>query len=75
VVVVCPITDAVHVPKPYPSDVFVKAPEGGLIKNSVILTLQIRAVSKHRFLHFIGDLKTETMQKLEQALKITLNLS
>ena len=75
VVVVCPITDAVHVPKPYPSDVFVKAPEGGLIKDSVILTLQIRAVSKNRFLHFLGDLKPETIQHLEKALKITLNLS
>jgi len=28
VVVICPMTDAAHVPKPYPSDVFVKAPEG-----------------------------------------------
>lgn len=75
VVVVCPMTDAAHVPKPYPSDVFVKAPEGGLIKDSIILTLQIRAVSKHRFLRFLGDLKPETMLKIERALSITLNLS
>lgn len=75
VVVVCPMTDAAHVPKPYPSDIFVKAPEGGLIKDSIILTLQIRAVAKHRFLRFLGDLKPETMLKIERALKITLNLS
>lgn len=75
VVVVCPMTDATHVPKPYPSDVFVKAPEGGLTKDSVILTAQVKAVAKHRFIRFLGELKPETMLKVDQALKITLNLS
>ena len=75
VVVVCPMTDAAHIPKPYPSDVFVKAPEGGLTRDSIILTVQIRAVAKHRFLRYLGDLKPETMLKIEQALKITFNLS
>ncbi|MCD6265988.1 MAG: type II toxin-antitoxin system PemK/MazF family toxin [Deltaproteobacteria bacterium] len=74
-VVICPMTDAARIPKPYPSDVFVKAPEGGLTKDSIILTLQVRAVAKNRFLRFLGDLKPETMIKIEQALKITLNLS
>jgi len=75
VVVICPMTDAAHVPKPYPSDVFVKAPEGGLAKDSIILTAQIRAVAKNRFIRFLGELSAETMLKIEQALKITLSLS
>lgn len=41
VIVVCPLTDAVRVPKLYPSDVLVKAPGGGLAKDSVILTAQV----------------------------------
>ena len=75
VVVICPITDAAHISKPYPSDVFVKAPEGGLAKDSIILTAQIRAVAKHRFIRVLGELSSETMLKIGQALKITLDLS
>lgn len=75
VVVVCPMTDAAHVPKLYPSDVLIKAPEGGLAKDSVILTAQIRAVAKHRFLRLLGELRLETMEKIDRALKITLDLS
>jgi len=75
VVVVCPMTDAVHVPNPYPSDVSIKAPEGGLVKDSVVLTSQVRAVAKHRFLKQLGQLRPDTMKQVDQALKITLNLS
>lgn len=75
VVVVCPMTDAAHVPKPYPSDVSVKAPEGGLTKDSVVLTSQVRAVAKHRFLKQLGQLTPDTMKRVDQALKITSNLS
>jgi hypothetical protein len=32
------LADAAHVPKLHPSDVLVKAPEGGLAKDSVVLT-------------------------------------
>lgn len=74
VIVICPLTDARHVSRPYPSDVLVKAPEGGLTKNSVVLTGQIRAVAKTRLLARLGDLHPNTMRKIEQALKITLKL-
>lgn len=74
VVVICPITDLSHISKPYPSDVLVKAPEGGLNKDSVVLTGQVRAVAKHRFLKQLGQLAPDTMRRVDQALKITLNL-
>lgn len=74
VIVVCPLTDARHVPRLYPSDVPVKAPEGGLTKDSVVLTGQIRAVAKIRLLRCLGGLQPETMGRIEQALKITLQL-
>ena len=74
VIVVCPLTDARHVPRPYPSDVSVKASEGGLTKDSVVLTGQIRAVAKIRLLQRLGELRPDTMRQIEQALKITLHL-
>ena len=74
VIVICPLTDAAHVPKLYPSDVQVKAPEGGLTKDSVVLTGQVRAIAKSRLLKRLGELRPKTLEQVEQALKITLNL-
>jgi len=74
VIVVCPFTDARHVFRPYPSDVLVETPEGGLTKDSVVLTGQIRAVAKTRLLARLGELEPNTMRQIEQALKITLKL-
>jgi len=74
VIVVCPLTDARHVSRPYPSDVLVKAPEGSLTKDSVVLTGQIRAVAKTRLLVRLGELQPDTMREVEQALRITLHL-
>ena len=75
VIVICPLTDAAHVPKLYPSDVLVRAPEGGLAKDSVVLTGQVRAIAKSRLLRRLGELRPETMEQIEQALRITLDLS
>ncbi len=74
VVVVCPFTDAARVPHRYPCDVEVRAPEGGLKKDSVVLTGQVRAVAKHRLLKRLGELSPETLRQVEQALKTTLDL-
>ncbi len=75
VIVVCPLTNASHITKLYPSDVRVVAPEGGLAKDSVILTGQVRAIAKSRLLKHLGELDPETMKQVEDAMKITLNLS
>jgi mRNA interferase MazF len=74
VIVVCPLTDARHVPRLYPSDVLATAPDGGLSKNSVVLTAQMRAVAKGRLLRRLGALSAETMRRIEQAIKVTLEL-
>lgn len=75
VIVVCPLTDAARVSKLYPSDVKIEAPEGGLTNDSVVLTLQVRAIAKARLVKRLGELRPDTMHQIEQALKITLNLS
>jgi mRNA interferase MazF len=74
VVVVCPITQSARVTRQYPNNVLVRAPEGGLEVDSVILGGQVRAVAKSRLLERLGELPSETMSRIDQALKITLNL-
>jgi len=74
VVVICPLTNAAHVPRLYPSDVLVRAPEGGLKVDSVVLTLQVRAVAGTRLGDRLGALEPATTRAVDQALKITLSL-
>ncbi|MBM3135458.1 MAG: type II toxin-antitoxin system PemK/MazF family toxin [Chloroflexi bacterium] len=74
VIVVCPLTAAANIPRFYPSDVLVQAPEGGLTMDSVVLTGQVRAVAKSRLLQRLGLLSAVTMDRVNQAIKITLNL-
>lgn len=74
VVVICPLTSAANIAKLYPSDVCVKAPEGGLKVDSVVLTLQVRAIAKSRLSGRLGHFSSDTMDKIDEALRITLDL-
>jgi mRNA interferase MazF len=58
----------------YPSQVVVKAPEGGLNADSVILGEQVRVLDKRRLLRRRGELTPGTMARLNQALRIALDL-
>jgi len=58
----------------YPVEVEVKAPEGGLSNNSLILLNQIRAVDKRRLVKFLGTVKPETMRLVDRAITISLGL-
>lgn len=60
VIVVCPLTGAARAPKLYPGDVRVQAPEGGLSKDSVVLTGQVRAIAKSRLIKRLEELKPNT---------------
>ena len=75
VVMVTPCANATHLTRVYPSDVLVRAPEGGLANDSVFLTAQTRAVAKTRCVRLLGSLERETMEKIDQALRITLDLA
>jgi mRNA interferase MazF len=74
VVVIVPFTDAANVKRPYPSDVPVPPPEGGLTIDSVLLGSQIRAIAKTRLVRKRGSLSAPIMQQVNQALRITLDL-
>jgi mRNA interferase MazF len=58
----------------YPSQVLVKAPEGGLDADSVILGEQVRVLDKNRLLRRRGDLAPATMARLNEALRIAFDL-
>lgn len=73
VVIVAAITTAVG-PKEYPTEVRVRAPEGGLKQDSVILLNQIRTIDKSRLIERWGRMQPETMKRVDEALKISLGL-
>lgn len=73
VVIVAALTTAVG-PKEYPTEVRVRAPEGGLKQDSVVLLNQIRTIDKQRLITYWGRLSPETMRKVDEALKISLGL-
>lgn len=73
VVIVAAVTTALG-PKEYPTEVRVRTPEGGLKKDSAVLLNQIRTIDKRRMIERWGTLTPETMKKLDEALKISLEL-
>jgi mRNA interferase MazF len=58
----------------YPTEVLVQAPEGGLQVNSVVLLNQIRSIDKQRLIKRLGNLELETLQKVDEAIQISLGL-
>jgi len=58
----------------YPTEVFVRAPQGGLTADSVVLLNQIRSVDKGRLVRRLGVLKAETMREIDAALLLSLGL-
>ncbi len=58
----------------YPTEVLVRAPEGGLNMDSVVLLNQIRSVDRRRLMHRIGRLTPDTMRLVDRALMLSLGL-
>ena len=72
--IVVPITSKIP-EKQYPTDVFV-AKQPGLTKPGTINCAQIATISvKHRAIKKLGNLKPETMKKINEALKTSLELN
>jgi mRNA interferase MazF len=74
VVVVVPCTTWKPERRIYPSQVVLRASDGGLRTDSVALGEQVRAIAKTRLKSRWGSLSPESMQRLERALLITLDL-
>jgi mRNA interferase MazF len=74
IVIVVAITGAENVAKTYPVDVPVPKGEGGLSQDSVVQCNQIRSVDEKRFVRTVGRLSTQTMEKVDKALRASLSL-
>lgn len=58
----------------YPTEVLVRAPEGGLTADSVVLLNQIRSIDKLRLLKRLGTLKQGTMERVDRAFLLSVGL-
>lgn len=58
----------------YDVNVEIKAPEGGLARDSLVLLNQIRTVDKSRLGRYWGRLSEESIARVDEALKISLGL-
>lgn len=58
----------------YPTEALVKAPEGGLSVDSVVLLNQIRSIDRHRLVKRLGHLRPATMAAVDRGLEISLSL-
>jgi len=60
--------------KDYPMNVKIEPPEGGLNLASIVKTSQILTVDKKRLEKRIGRLSKEKIEKVNQAIKLSLDL-
>ena len=58
-----------------PTNILVKAPEGGLSSDSVVLLNQVRSIDKQRLSKRLGILKPETIQQVDRAIQISFGLA
>ena len=59
---------------PFPREVVVEPAESGLPKRSAVVLNQIRSVDRQRLAKKLGHLSDREMQRVEEALKISLGL-
>ncbi len=74
VVVVVPCTSFKAGRRIYPSQVLLRASEGGLKADSIALADQVRAISKSRLAARWGTLSGRSLSLVDRALLITLDL-
>jgi len=74
VFIVAAITDVENVPKRYPVDVYVRKGDGGLEKDSVVQCNLLRCVSEKRLISTYGHFSPAIMERVDQALKVSLAL-
>jgi mRNA interferase MazF len=55
--------------------VLVIAPDGGLSNDSILMADQVRVLAKSRLLALRGRLSNNSIERLNQALRIALDLS
>ena len=74
VVLAVPCTNYQSHKRVYPTQVLIKASDGGLTSDSIAMADQVRVLSKTRLLKLRGTLSNEAIAQLNQALLIALDL-
>ena len=73
ITIIAPITSKIYT-KEFPTNVQILHGEGGLEEDSTILLNQIRAIDKIRIIKKLKKVSSETMHKVNLALKSSLEL-
>ena len=73
-IVVIPFTETLR-RAGIPGCVFVNQGDGGLLQDSVALGYQIRVLDKSRFIQYLGHLSDDMIRKIEEAVKLTLDIN
>ena len=60
--------------EPHPYEVSLRAGEGGISRDSLILLNQVRTIDKRRLQKRVGMIQSEKMEKVNEALKISLGI-
>jgi mRNA interferase MazF len=74
VVLAVPCTTYQQDKRVYPTQVLIRASDGGLTRDSIAMADQVRVLSKVRLLRLRGTLSYEAMSQLDRALLIALDL-
>ncbi len=73
IILIAPITSR-KTERIYPFEALIEAGGGGLPIRSKVLLMQTRSLDKSRLLGYYGCLSDETMQQVDQALKVAAGL-
>ena len=73
ITIIAPITSQ-NLDKIYPVEVLLHRKESGLEKDSKALLNQIRAIDKKRLVKKLGNIDEETLDKIDDAIRISLGL-
>lgn len=74
-IIAVPVTTYKKSKRIYPSQIIIKASIGGLSVDSIALGEQLRALSKTRLLQCRGSLDIDSLNRLNKALSIALELT
>ena len=71
-VIVLAITSRFHKKRHLPTHVPIES--GDLSKNSIALAEQVRTIDKSRLIHYVGRASRETMDFIDNALKVSMGV-
>lgn len=74
-VIVAPITSKIKSKATIPTHFYIRGYENGLKQTSLVLAEQIITIDKFRLTKYIGSLRTDEVEKLDQALVISLGIN